>query len=319
MGSGAHACCVDPFVVRVLVALDETPRAAHVLDVALQVVEHLGGVAVPFRAVQVPPEFPPAAATSHRDELPAHLVAEATHALERLVANAPAGRVAAPVVRIGQPWRAIVEVADEQGVDLIVIGSHGYHGLDRLLGTVSRHVADAAHHDVLIAHDESSAADVRSILIALRGSPRDGTILARGLAVAHAWRAAVHLVRVVRISRAQLTRRRAVVGYVDAARFESTQDLSRFASSDPAVASAFVAFSVGPAWRALVETAEEVHADLIVVGSHEHRRWDAVGRTATGHVADEAHQDVLVVHEPSRAAELPAVNPAPGGGAGRGA
>lgn len=37
------------------------------------------------------------------------------------------------VLRVGKPYEEIVDAAKELGADLIVIGSHGYSGVGRLL------------------------------------------------------------------------------------------------------------------------------------------------------------------------------------------
>jgi len=55
----------------------------------------------------------------------------------------------ARIVEIGVPKREIVRVADQQGADLIVIGSHGRHGLQLLLGSTANGVLHLAKCDVL--------------------------------------------------------------------------------------------------------------------------------------------------------------------------
>ncbi|MCC6301327.1 MAG: universal stress protein [Gammaproteobacteria bacterium] len=52
-------------------------------------------------------------------------------------------------VRLGAPHQEIVEFARTQGVDLIVLGSHGRHGLGRLLGSTANSVLNHAACDVL--------------------------------------------------------------------------------------------------------------------------------------------------------------------------
>ncbi len=49
----------------------------------------------------------------------------------------------------GRPEAEIHRVADELGVDLIVVGSHGRHGLALLLGSTANGVLHGAHCDVL--------------------------------------------------------------------------------------------------------------------------------------------------------------------------
>jgi nucleotide-binding universal stress UspA family protein len=58
-------------------------------------------------------------------------------------------------VLMGAPHRRIVEVADEWGADLIVVGSHGYRMWERvLLGSVSQSVATHAKCSVWIVREK---------------------------------------------------------------------------------------------------------------------------------------------------------------------
>jgi universal stress protein A len=52
-------------------------------------------------------------------------------------------------VTLGAPKQVIVEFAAAQGVDLIVLGSHGRHGFGRLLGSTASAVLNQAACDVL--------------------------------------------------------------------------------------------------------------------------------------------------------------------------
>lgn len=60
------------------------------------------------------------------------------------------GKDARLEVQWGNPKRSIVSWAREKQVDLIVTGSHGHHGIERLLGSVSTSVLHHAPCDVLI-------------------------------------------------------------------------------------------------------------------------------------------------------------------------
>ncbi len=53
------------------------------------------------------------------------------------------------VVAVGSPKMIILEYAKEHQVDLIVLGSHGRHGLQLLLGSTANAVLHNAHCDVL--------------------------------------------------------------------------------------------------------------------------------------------------------------------------
>ncbi|MCP3668446.1 MAG: universal stress protein [Gammaproteobacteria bacterium] len=52
-------------------------------------------------------------------------------------------------VELGMPKQEIIRIAKEQQVDLIIIGSHGRHGLQLLLGSTANAVLHAAMCDVL--------------------------------------------------------------------------------------------------------------------------------------------------------------------------
>jgi universal stress protein A len=67
--------------------------------------------------------------------------------------NALADRLGIPVERrwieMGSPKAEIIRIAREQRVDLIVLGSHGRHGLSLLLGSTASSVIHHAECDVL--------------------------------------------------------------------------------------------------------------------------------------------------------------------------
>jgi nucleotide-binding universal stress UspA family protein len=69
-----------------------------------------------------------------------------------------AGFEAEPLVELGSPvWQQIVEVADERDVGVLVLGSHGRTGIQRLLlGSVAAAVAAHTDRTVLIAHAPDS-------------------------------------------------------------------------------------------------------------------------------------------------------------------
>jgi universal stress protein F len=53
-------------------------------------------------------------------------------------------------VAVGVPWQAVCETARKLEADLVVIGSHGYSGFDRVLGTTAAKVVNHAHCSVLV-------------------------------------------------------------------------------------------------------------------------------------------------------------------------
>lgn len=56
---------------------------------------------------------------------------------------------AAAIVEVGSPKMIILDYANEHAVDLIVLGSHGRHGIQLLLGSTANAVLHNAKCDVL--------------------------------------------------------------------------------------------------------------------------------------------------------------------------
>ncbi len=135
----------------ILAAVDFSPRSGSVVEAAAEVAAKFGAKVTVVNVLAMPQEYPPAAATI-ADPLPAQVQQAAQKSLADLAAKHPGVTFEAPVVFAGQPWRAIVEKARAMDADLIVIGSHGYRGWDRILGTTAGKVADHADRNVLVVH-----------------------------------------------------------------------------------------------------------------------------------------------------------------------
>ncbi|EEF81332.1 universal stress protein [Methylophaga thiooxydans] len=59
-------------------------------------------------------------------------------------------------IECGSPGHDIVRIADDNDVDLIVVGSHGRHGFKLLLGSTANAVLHHAHCDVLAVRLQDS-------------------------------------------------------------------------------------------------------------------------------------------------------------------
>jgi universal stress protein A len=64
-----------------------------------------------------------------------------------------AGKLGIPdehcLVVVGSPKQEIIRVAEELGADLIIVGTHGRHGLSKLIGSTAASVVNHARCDVL--------------------------------------------------------------------------------------------------------------------------------------------------------------------------
>ena len=135
---------------RILVALDGSSRAPAVLAAAAQLAEMSGATLVLFRAVGVPPDMPHEVLELTDKRLEDVLMHNAKAELERVSKDLPAARVEKVVVAFATPWDGICRTARAHAADLIVIGSHGYGALDRVLGTTAAKVVNHADRNVLV-------------------------------------------------------------------------------------------------------------------------------------------------------------------------
>jgi nucleotide-binding universal stress UspA family protein len=134
---------------RVLVCLDGSPAQTAVLDAAATLAEALGAKLILFHAVAIPVQLPQQALAVPPTDVGGLLSDMARTQLEEL-AQPRAELVDRIQVELGTAWRAVCETAKADGVDLVVIGSHGYGGIDRLLGTTAAKIVDHAPCSVYV-------------------------------------------------------------------------------------------------------------------------------------------------------------------------
>jgi nucleotide-binding universal stress UspA family protein len=135
---------------RILVALDGSPRAVDVLAAAVDIARTRGTRLVLLRAVGLPAEVPQDFWKTTEEPLVDVLKKRAEQYLRDEIANVPRDVTCDFEVAIGSPWQAICDTARALQVDLMVIGSHGYSGFDRVLGTTAAKVVNHAHCSVLV-------------------------------------------------------------------------------------------------------------------------------------------------------------------------
>lgn len=135
---------------RILVALDSSPRASEVLAAAARMARIADARLVLFRAINVPPDVPRQLLEKTQAEIEDVLRQSAHADLDRLASTVDPALVERITTEISVPWDGIVREGRKADADLIVIGSHGYSGLDRLLGTTAAKVVNHADRNVLI-------------------------------------------------------------------------------------------------------------------------------------------------------------------------
>lgn len=135
---------------RLLVALDGSERAPRVLAAAAQLAELARAKLVLYRAIAVVPDVP-RDALSDTDRPPEVVLRSNAHnELDRLAVQVAPSLIEQLVTDLAIAWDGILRIARELDADLIVIGSHGYGGIDRLLGTTAAKVVNHADRNVLV-------------------------------------------------------------------------------------------------------------------------------------------------------------------------
>lgn len=138
----------------ILVAIDTSPRAPGVLAAAVGIARDAGAQLTLFRSVGIPIDLPPEALSMSPAKLPEFLEDRARHELDELAGGLPSELVRGVSVHVGVPWEAICRVAREIDADLIVLGSHGFSGIDRLIGTTASRVVNHADRSVLVVREK---------------------------------------------------------------------------------------------------------------------------------------------------------------------
>lgn len=140
---------------RILVGLDGSSRAPAVLDAAISMAKAQGARVVLLRVVGLPPDFPQDFWRSTDEPLLALLERRAKEYVDGLVATVPADCFGGVEIAVGAPWQTICEMARILQADLVVIGSHGYSGFDKLLGTTAAKVVNHTPCTVLVVRERA--------------------------------------------------------------------------------------------------------------------------------------------------------------------
>ena len=138
---------------KILVGVDGSSRQKAVLAAAAELARRTRAKLVLFRAVSLPTELPPEAYMMAPDEVTKILEKRAQAATEDAARDVPQDLVEKLHVAVGTPWQAICRAAVEDDVDMIVVGSHGYDTLDKVLGTTAAKIVNHADRSVLVVRD----------------------------------------------------------------------------------------------------------------------------------------------------------------------
>lgn len=284
---------------RILVPLDGSALAEQAVPCAVALARGLPAEMVLFRAIGIPADVQEALDESQveRRALGAQLKADAESYLgaltDRLIES---GLSASYAVGCGQAADAILDYADKESIDQIVMATHGYGGLKRWThGSVAERVLQSARvplllirvHDPERADKEQRLMHCRRILVPLDGSPLAEEILPTVRSMAQALGSEVVLFQVPISHVASWMTGEwylPVQGVLDTAEEDAQVYLGEAAKElkEQGLRVA-TATGVGPVASGIIEYAEANAVDLIAMSTHGRT---GLARWALGSVAD---------------------------------
>ena len=135
--------------MKILVALDRSTQAATILDQALEMVKQFKAECILYTLAEDIPDFGEGIAVGLSEQIQL----DAEKAMEAALAKAVTKGVQARKVLDtgGSPADGILDCAESEGIDLIIMGSRAKSGLDRfLIGSVATKVVSHAKCSVMV-------------------------------------------------------------------------------------------------------------------------------------------------------------------------
>lgn len=185
----------------------------------------------------------------------------------------------------GDPPTVIADVAQEKKADLIVLGTYGRKGLDRLLmGSVTSQVVLNSPVDVLVVKKPCTecSGEYNSILVPFDGSSSSRTALDRAVQMARVNKSEITVMYVI-------PRYEEMIGFfrTDAIKKRLMQEAQKILDSAQKIAeqngaSVKLIIGEGHADELITDKARDLKTDLIVMGSYGHRGMNRaiIGSTA---------------------------------------
>jgi nucleotide-binding universal stress UspA family protein len=197
------------------------------------------------------------------------LKAERTELAERACTNLSVTGVATErAVRTEVPHRAILEYADEQGIDLVVMGTHGRTGVERyLLGSVTEKVVRLADVPVLTVKAGDVTCPYSDILVPTDGSSGAAAAIEPAVGLASTYGARLHALSVVDKTATGLgVRPETFRERLDEAAREAVDAVERQAARG-GVDSVTSAVERGHPYRTIRSYVDDQDVDLVVMGT----------------------------------------------------
>ena len=199
------------------------------------------------------------------------------------------------VVRHGELWPEMRKIIREESTDLLVVGTHGRHGVGKLFfGSVAEQIFRQADCPVLTFGPHTDArpwfgtsSTHRTFLFATDFGPASLHGLPRAIAAANQFEAKLAFLSI--IPAAPSSAEKALADWQENARMRTLQQLAELADdaeldTRPQLYAVFT--SGTPVSERILETADKLRADLIIMGLHD-----------SGHAGIVSHLDLATTYD----------------------
>lgn len=166
----------------------------------------------------------------------------------------------------GEPYGQIVDVADAENCDIIVLGKKGVHRIEReLMGSVTARVIGHSRRDVLVV-PRGTALGWRNILLGIDGSKYSEAATGRAIDFAKSYGGNLTAVSVVDVTEEFYAQAPDAVDKLVQRAKVIVEEVRKRVEASGVKIETFV--KEGDTHRKIVELAEEKKADIIFLGSH---------------------------------------------------
>lgn len=298
------------FPARILVATDGSEEAQLAARAAIEVANETGselhvvharepvGLSLSHRAPGLREEvYFPREAVEEFEKRARTLLEEQVGKMEEAGAT-----VARAHLKTGSPVTEVVNLGEELGAGLVVVGSRGHSGIKRLvLGSTSEGVVRYAAGPVFVVRKEGLDAFPGKVLLATDGSAPSGRAAKAAAEISDKLDSELHVVHAGDAVPVPDFEAEVQAQFEEQARETLAGEVKRIEEAGGKVAQTHL--RIGPAAEEIVNLAEELGVGAVVVGS---RGLGAIKRVAIGSVSEgvvrHAHCSVLVVRAGEREA-----------------
>ena len=176
------------------------------------------------------------------------------------------GRSIKTVCEEGEPHERIVDLADAENCDLIIMGRRGLRRLERVLvGSVTARVIGYTHKDVLVVPRDTTI-DRQRILIATDGSKYSKTAIEKAIDFAKSYGGELKVISVVDVPPEFYAESPKTVDEMIKKAKGYVEDVKKQAEAEGVKAEQFI--REGESYQVITNIAREQNVGTIVMGSH---------------------------------------------------